>query len=83
MGARHLALFGSRARGDAGPQSDIDIGVEFDASARADALAYFGVRQRLEDRLSVLLSAKVELSDVDMQRPQVRRNFRQDRIYAF
>lgn len=36
MGVRSLSLFGSVARGEAGPQSDVDVLVEFDGRATFD-----------------------------------------------
>ena len=83
MGVRRIALFGSQAQGVARPDSDVDIGVEFEDAVRRPALAYFAARQRLEDRLSTLLDAKVDLSDEEMQRPLVRENYQADRLYAF
>lgn len=85
MGVRHLALFGSRARGDQMADSDIDIGVDFADEARTQAkgLQYFGLRGRLAERLKELLSADVELSDEMMQRSRVRENYRRERVYAF
>ena len=83
MGVRHLALFGSQVRGEADEASDIDVGVVFDDTVRADALAYFGHRQTLADRLTNLLGVEVDLSDEAMQRPDVRERYELDRIYAF
>ena len=83
MGVRRLALFGSRARGEEDVCSDVDIAVIFDASVRRDALAYFGTRQRVEDRLSTILGLRVDLSDKAMQRETVREQFERDRIAVF
>ena len=83
MGVRHLALFGSQARGEANDASDIDVGVVFDEAARAEGFAYFARRQRVADRLSVILAAEVDLSDEAMQRPHVRASYEADRVYAF
>jgi len=43
QGVIHAALFGSLARGDAGPKSDIDIMVEFDPDAPITMWDYAGV----------------------------------------
>ena len=83
MGVRRLALFGSRTRGEAGKESDVDIAVVFDAYVRREALAYFGMRQRVEDRLSAILGLRVDLSDEAMQRETVREQSERDRIDVF
>ncbi len=44
LGIRHLSLFGSIARGEAGPKSDIDLLIEVDPEAR------FGLRDLLDLR---------------------------------
>jgi len=49
LGVRELLLFGSRARGDARPDSDWDFVVEFVGEPGFDQ--FMGVRQLLEDRL--------------------------------
>lgn len=52
-----LALFGSSARGDFHPDSDVDVLVEFEPDARTGFLA-LGALQR---ELAELLHAKVDL----------------------
>jgi len=47
FGLVSLALFGSTARDEAGPESDIDILVSFDGPATSER--YFGVQFFLED----------------------------------
>ena len=43
-GVAHASLFGSRARGDAGPDSDTDIMIEFDPAARISAYDYVDLK---------------------------------------
>ena len=63
---RSLALFGSRARGQAHANSDFDILVEFDGPATS--ARYFGLQFFLED----LLSGPVDLVTRQALRPQIR-----------
>lgn len=45
LGVRHVALFGSRARGDHAPDSDIDILLDISAKSRFSLLDLVGVEQ--------------------------------------
>lgn len=54
-GARNVRIFGSAARGDAGPASDVDLLVEMEPGR--SLLDFVGLWQDLED----LLSLKVDL----------------------
>jgi predicted nucleotidyltransferase len=47
FGVRRLALFGSIARDNARPESDVDVLVEFDGPA--NSARYFGLQFHLED----------------------------------
>jgi predicted nucleotidyltransferase len=55
FGIKSLALFGSVARNEAGPESDLDLLVEFDGPATFDR--YMGLKLLLED----LLGSRVDL----------------------
>ncbi len=66
FGVIDLALFGSAARDDAGPDSDIDILVAFDGPATSRR--YFGVQFYLED----LLGLPVDLVTDKALRPELR-----------
>jgi predicted nucleotidyltransferase len=46
-GVAHAGLFGSRARGDESPDSDTDIMIEFDSSARITVFDYAGIKRDL------------------------------------
>ena len=67
-GVVHLRLFGSVARGEASPHSDVDLLADFDASKRV-TLVTMG---SLESRLGDLLGAKVDLSSANWMRESIR-----------
>jgi predicted nucleotidyltransferase len=48
-GVTKLAIFGSRARGDAGPDSDLDVFIDIDPAARFSLLNLSGVGLIVED----------------------------------
>ena len=78
-GLVHLRVFGSVARGEASPQSDVDLLAEFDRSKRL-TLVTIG---RIESRLGDLLNAKVDLSSPDWMREPVRANILHDAVLVF
>lgn len=61
-----LALFGSTARDEARPDSDVDIVVSFDGPATSQR--YFGVQFYLEDALG----CRVDLVTEKAMRPELR-----------
>lgn len=65
-GAGNLRAFGSVARGDAHPDSDVDLVVDMPAGAGLFAL------QDLEGELTRILGAGVDLSPADSLKPRVR-----------
>lgn len=78
-GVAHAALFGSHARGEARPGSDIDIMVEIEPNARMDLLAYIDIVHSIED----LFPARVDVSNRAAQKPHIRSSAERDAIYAF
>ena len=78
-GILHLRLFGSVARGEQTALSDVDLMAEFDRSKR---LTLFGMAH-LENRLSDLLGAKVELAWADAMKERVRARAMREAIHAF
>lgn len=65
---RELDMFGSGARGDMRPESDLDFLVEFRADARIGLIG-FG---RFESRLKELLGREVDLVPKRSLRPSIR-----------
>jgi uncharacterized protein len=64
---RKLSVFGSVLHGDARPDSDLDVLVEFD-SGHVPGLAFFG----MEQELSELLGRKVDLNMPQFLSPYFR-----------
>jgi uncharacterized protein len=78
-GVSHAALFGSRARGDNRPDSDIDIMVEFNPAAHVTLFNYAG----LKDYIAGLFDESVDVVNRDGLKPYVRPAATVDAIYAF
>jgi hypothetical protein len=78
-GVSHAALFGSRARGDNRPDSDIDIMIEFDPAAHVTVFNYAG----LKDYIASLFDEHVDVVNRDGLKPYVRPAATADAIYAF
>jgi uncharacterized protein len=76
FGVTDLALFGSTAREEAAPESDIDILVAFDGPATSKR--YFGVQFYLED----LLGQPVDLVTDKALRPELRPFVEQEAIHV-
>lgn len=66
FGVKHLELFGSTARDQAQPESDLDLLVEFDGPV--DFMRYAGLWNYLEDSLDI----KVDLVIKDSLRLELR-----------
>ena len=78
-GIRHLSLFGSVARDEAGDASDVDLAVELDPSAKIGLFRLMG----LQRRLSEILGCSVDLVPEPAESPRLRQNIERDRLRAF
>ena len=78
-GILHLRLFGSVARGESSPQSDVDLMADFDRSKR---LTLFDMA-RLEGRLCDLLGGKVDLSLAGSMKERVLARALREAVHAF
>jgi hypothetical protein len=78
-GVSHAALFGSRARGDNRPDSDIDIMIEVDPAAGIGVYEYVA----LKDYIAALFDRPVDVVSRDGLKPYVKPAVTTDAIYAF
>lgn len=74
FGVKSLALFGSVARDEASPESDVDLLVEFDRPT-----GYFGL-VRCQLRLEELLGCPVDLGTPGTLRPAMRQRIDKEAI---
>jgi uncharacterized protein len=78
-GIRHAAVFGSVARRDDRPDSDLDILVEFEPDAEGSIYEYM----RLKDYVAGLFEGPVDVIDRDALKPHLRAPSARDAVYAF
>jgi predicted nucleotidyltransferase len=78
-GIAHAALFGSAARGDNGPESDIDIMVEFDPGAHPGVWEYVGIKEYVAG----LFEGRVDVVAREGLKPYVRPHAIAEAVYAF
>ena len=74
FGVARLSIFGSVARGEAAPASDIDVLVQFDGPATS--ARFFGLQFWLED----LTGRTVDLVTEKALRPELRPFVERDRV---
>ena len=78
-GVVRLSVFGSTARGDRRPDSDIDLLAAFDDSMRISLLDMAGV----EIQLSEMLGHQVDLVEEGTLKPRVQQSIQTEAVRAF
>ncbi len=79
LGVLHAALFGSAARDEAKPGSDIDILIELAPEAPIGVFEYVGITQYLAD----LFPNRVDVANRSCLKALVRPSAERDAVYAF
>jgi hypothetical protein len=78
-GVAQLSLFGSTARGDSGPDSDVDLLAALDQTKRLSLLDVVCIEVRLTD----LLGVKVDLIVQGTLKPRVQQSVQTEVLRAF
>jgi len=78
-GLEHLALFGSVARHEAAPESDVDLLAAFHPDARVTLLTL----SRLKNQISDILGVPVDLLTEGSLKPRVRERAERELVRAF
>jgi len=73
---RSVALFGSRARGDERPDSDVDVLVEYQPNARISLLDICRLERLLTDKFGLI----VQVTTAPIQREQLKLGVERDRL---
>jgi len=79
MGVSGLSLFGSVARGEAGPNSDVDLAARFDPAAEVGMVKYGAILQRLQ----VLLRAPIDLVGEPARTARMQAEIDRDRLRVY
>jgi uncharacterized protein len=78
-GVLHAALFGSRARGDSRPNSDLDIMIDIDPDADMSVYDYVG----LKNYIASLFGGPVDVVDREGLKPHIRPPAESEAVYAY
>jgi predicted nucleotidyltransferase len=78
-GIEHLRLFGSKARGDDNPASDVDLLADYDRTRKFTAFDKAG----LEVEIAELLKLRVDLCDRRLLREELRARAEREAVIVF
>jgi len=78
-GATSLYLFGSAVRGEAKPDSDLDLFIDYDPEKKFSLVDLVGIKLLLEDELGV----EVDVTTRDSLHPMLRKNIEQSAVRVF
>ena len=79
IGIRHAEIFGSVARGEDLPDSDVDILVDLDPDIVRDLFAYSRVQRTLQD----LVGRRVDIARRGRTRPELDADLIRDAVHAY
>jgi len=79
QGVTRLAVFGSRARGDARPDSDLDVLIEATSRGKVPPFDFFKVLHLIEDATGV----PAQISMQEMLKPRMAERIADDLIEVF
>ncbi len=78
-GVKHAAIFGSVARGEAGPESDVDIMLDIDHGVVTSLLQYAGIAGLIEEAVG----REIDVAMKDRLKEHVRPHALRDAVDAF
>jgi predicted nucleotidyltransferase len=83
LGVISASIFGSVARDDAGPDSDLDVAVRLSNDFSAGGFDYFAKFEALEQRLARLLGRRVDVIEEPVRKKHLQAEIDRDRALAF
>lgn len=82
-GVVKLSLFGSVARGDDGPESDVDVAVKLTDEVMRSGFGYFSTLSRLKERIEAITGKSVDIVSEPIEKESLRLAIERDRANAF
>lgn len=82
-GIRHVSVFGSVARGDDTPTSDVDLAVDLAPDAVPTGFQFVAYVDRLKRRFAAALSSNVDIVILPARRPELQAALSREAIPAF
>jgi len=79
LGLAHVSLFGSTARGEARPDSDVDLAVCLDPGASIDLFRFAAI----SEKLSRLLGTRVDLVVEPARSRRMQSAIERDRVHFY
>lgn len=79
MGVTSLSLFGSVARDEAGPESDVDLAVTLDYDRGLDLFDFIV----LQDHVGALLGTRADLATEPARKARFQAEIDRDRVHVF
>jgi predicted nucleotidyltransferase len=83
FGIRSLSVFGSIARGEGSPTSDIDVAVRLGSEFARGGFEYFGKLERLRGQLAAILARPVDVIEEPVEAERLQRAIDRERVPAF
>ncbi|MEA3535708.1 nucleotidyltransferase family protein [Rhizobium sp. CC-YZS058] len=82
-GAVHVSLFGSVARGEETPESDLDILVTLSKDPEFQGLGYFGALETLRTTIESFTDRPAHITAEPIKKDRLRAEIERDRVSAF
>ena len=83
LGVEHVSVFGSAARGDSQPMSDVDLIVRLKPGFSQGGFDYFGQFGALRARLAQILKCPVDLVEEPVEAARLQEQIDEDRVLVF
>jgi predicted nucleotidyltransferase len=82
-GVRHVSVFGSVARGEDTPSSDVDLALDLAPETIPPGFQFVVYIERLKQKLATALSRDVDIVVLPARRPELRDILSREAIAAF
>ena len=83
VGVRHVSVFGSVARGEDTPSSDVDLALDLAPETIPPGFQFVVYIERLKQKLATALSRDVDIVVLPARRPELRETLSREAIAAF